>query len=198
MLLLVHFGLVLALAPNRITLGGNFQWAADLHPVWTSVFMRSSDFVPDMPLVLTSMRAFRKHEVEFVTVIGGMSYLNFLNHARFKRVTFFDQNINEVSKLLVLHKELATRPFSEYNYFHDVDQTIRSNPGEFYLPKPLADLGFTLTSNDEFVFPPKDWNVPGKSMWTLLPPGSDCATGGCWNPDETLYRRVQEVVRRRK
>jgi hypothetical protein len=195
--------------PNEIVMNGHFYWTSPLRPGWTSVFFRHSDVIPDFGVLNDYLGSFRQEEVEFVTVIGGMAYLEFISRNRFRRITYFDGNVNEITKLSLVHKSIVNNHFEQYNYFTDVAEGIARDPGEFYLPKPLLDQGFTMAAQESagkvsgdprFLFPPgplpETWHGPTapSPMWTLLPPDNDCAGGGCWNPSVQEYNTARDAV----
>jgi hypothetical protein len=138
-----------------------------------------------------------------------MAYLEFMSRTRFHRITYFDGNVNEITKLSLVHKSIVNSQFDEYKYFSDVEEGISREPGEFYLPKPLLDQGFTMTAQEsagkesgdpKFLFPPgplpEAWHgpTPPEPMWSLLPPGRDCVGGGCWNPSAEEYNTARQAV----
>jgi hypothetical protein len=77
--------------PNVIEMDHHFFWAEDLKPVWTTVFMRTSDVIPDMDWVHFYLSALRPGEMELVSLVGAMTFpLDLLSRHLFKKVTFFD------------------------------------------------------------------------------------------------------------
>jgi hypothetical protein len=197
--------------PNVIEMDHNFFWAEDLKPVWTSVFMRTSDVILDFDWVDFYLQAVRPGEMDLVSLVGAMVFpLELISRHHFKQITFFDMNVNEFSKLRLIQNSLRRTPFSRYDYFRDVDSQIREAPEQFYLPRAMAD-DFTFSTTEGFVFPPPGWHatdkhgvpVPPVKMWSLLPPDSKCgdvhsgtvASVGCagaWRPEsEAVYQQAQ-------
>jgi len=86
--------------PSKIVMDANWKWEASGAPRWVAPFMGTNDKI-GLPLqdVKDKLSTFTMEEVEFVTVVGGMKYLWVLALRDFAAVTFFDMNINELTKL---------------------------------------------------------------------------------------------------
>ena len=57
----------------------NFKWEASTAPRWTSAFLGTNDvFGRELNHVATRLQSFKTEQLEFVSVIGGLKYLQIL------------------------------------------------------------------------------------------------------------------------
>ena len=100
--------------PTKVRLGSSFKWGEGNAPRWTGVFMASNDRVPILEAALDAVRAFPRERRALVTVIGGMKYLDILGQLEFSEVHFFDMNINELTKLRIVHADIRAKDYDAW------------------------------------------------------------------------------------
>ena len=102
-------------APTQIMMDANWKWEATTAPRWTSAFLGTNDiFGRDVDDVAKRLSTFRTEELEFVSVVGGLKYLQILGRVNFSRITFYDSNVNELTKLRLVHKRIMSLTYDEW------------------------------------------------------------------------------------
>lgn len=171
----------------KLILGNNYKW--DINPtIWTSVFLGTNDHIINFKEITTQLNAYKKEEMEFISIIGGMKFLEILEEIQFNRVTFFDKNINEISKLMLVIDYLNKIEFNEYDYFRSINKYIIKNPERFYLPKALAN--FEIETTSDFYFEYKNKKSP---LFSLLDPENYPEFR--WNPKEAGFNQVKKTLK---
>ena len=95
--------------------GCQLEVGSDHGPRWTSAFLGTNDiFGRDVDDVVKRLSTFRTEELEFVSVVGGLKYLQILGRVNFSRITFYDSNVNELTKLRLVHKRIMSLTYDEW------------------------------------------------------------------------------------
>ncbi|MBN1688240.1 MAG: hypothetical protein JW893_03995 [Candidatus Omnitrophica bacterium] len=179
----------------QIVMEGNFKWDFG-PPIWSSVFLGSNDQIFCYEEIIRQLRGFCREEMELVSVIGGMRFLSFLEDLEFSRITLFDQNINELTKIIRVEEYLSRTPFEKFDHFHELNQSIYENPSAFYFPEDLCRRGVQFkVSDDSFRFHYEKKRVP---LYTVLSPSQ--YPHYRWDPHPEAYekarRNLSEVTNR--
>ena len=186
-------------APSQVVMDNNFKWNLDLHPTWTSVFLGTNDINPHFPNVQETLSAFEENDLELVTVVGGSAYLRLLESTSFRRIHFFDANINELTKLRTLHEAIVKTDYDSWVAgagMRAVAARIKRSPETFFLPHGLASNGVRFHARGDF-----QWPIPGvhffdsagrvDPLWSMLAP--DSYPEFIWKPSS---KEAYENVRR--
>jgi hypothetical protein len=169
----------------NVVMNKNFKWNFNV-PMWAGVFGGTNDPIQLLDALAEQLKSLRRSEVEFLTVVGGMKHLHFLERIDFGRVSFFDGNINEVTKMSYVLDYLNSTSYSDFKGFGPVVDRIREDPEEFFLPHPLRQAGVQFNIQNDFHF-----EHLGKStdMFVFLPP--DVYPSMDWKPiSEAGYKRA--------
>jgi hypothetical protein len=130
----------------------NFRWD-HRPPFWASVFITSSDRIPQGAEVLTQLGMWEPGEMELVSIIGGMEFLKILGRHRFSRIHLFDANVNELIKFAAAYDYLLHTPYEQFDGFRQLGSQIRRAPERYYLPaaaEGLVSLRFDESQLDRF------------------------------------------------
>lgn len=158
-------------------------------PVWGAVFVTSNDIIEGNSELGNCLSHYTLTKKRLVTVVGGMKFLEILERYEFDKITFFDLNLNEVSKLTLAIDYILKTNFSSYDSMKCVNNVITSNPQHFYLSSWMEDV-VHMVPTESYI-----WKYRGRkaALDTILPP--DLFPEFVWNPlSESSYRRVQKQL----
>ncbi len=191
--------------PTKIMMDAHFKSESSTSPRWTSAFLGTNDvFGRDIDDIVKRLNSFDKEELEFVSVIGGLKYLQILGRVNFSRITFFDSNINELSKLRLVHKRIAALSYDEWISslgLIDINTRVVQSHNSFYLPHNLYEDGVEMEAAADFRWPqssrhlyqdPKGPDARTSPMWTLNNP--ILFPEYTWNPTREEYNNVRYQV----
>jgi len=170
-----------------LRIGSEFKWD-QYPPTWTSVFLGSNDEIPRYKSFTNQLKAYSDDEIELISIIGGMRFLDLLSETNFHRVTLFDKNINEFTKFILILREFEDLNYESYDQFRNIDEQIRSEPEKFYLPARLNNF-VRFKPKFDFHF---NYNNKTSSLHTLLPPTE--YPEYTWNPSKDQYNRVKKTL----
>lgn len=170
------------------------------HRVDSDKYHRKNDAGDNMDMNNEKNKNKNAHELELVSVIGGMGFLQLATCTEFARLTLFDGNINELTKALRLREMVseAENPEEAANFARHmdrIDKEIRrkGSDGEldavssFYLPLGLLQRGARLAP-----FTPADQGgrseegretEPTTSRYPSSPPQGDGVNGFAFRYD---------------
>ena len=172
-------------APTQIMMDANWKWEATTAPRWTSAFLGTNDiFGRDVDDVAKRLSTFRTEELEFVSVVGGLKYLQILGRVNFSRITFYDSNVNELTKLRLVHKRIMSLTYDEWinaGGLVGVNNDVVKRHDSFYLPHDLYEDGVTMVATADFRWPQSTRHL------YLDPKGADARVGPMW----TLNNPIQ-------
>ena len=191
------------LQPSVVVMDSNFKWDMPIHPTWTSVFTGTNDVNPHFPFIQKILSTIPPEDLELVTVVGGMSYLRILEMTTFAKITFFDANINELTKLRALHQLIIDHDYDQFVKIGGtkiIDASFHREPEEMYLPYTLHEAGVKFRTNKDFVWPIssihgyKDPVGTEKldDLWTVLGPKSYPQYE--WSPKKEGYENVRRML----
>ena len=191
------------LQPSVVVMDSNFKWDMPIHPTWTSVFTGTNDVNPHFPFIQNILSTIPSEDLELVTVVGGMSYLRILEMTTFAKITFFDANINELTKLRALHQLIIDHDYDQFLQIGGtkiVDDAFHREPEEMYLPHTLHKAGVKFHTHKDFVWPISSihgYKAPdGKekldNLWTVLGPKSYPQYE--WRPKKEGYNNVRRML----
>lgn len=193
------------LRPTQVRLGSSFKWGEGNAPRWTGVFMASNDEMPILDIALDGARSFPRERRALVTVIGGMKYLEIMARVEFSEVHFFDMNINELTKMRLVHGDIVAKDYDAWvasGGMMSVTDAILRNADEFFLPRALHGAGVTLKPDASHEWPTHDADFVG------LYSGSTARRAGSlyamfaphkwpeyqWKPTREQYERVRRQL----
>ena len=171
----------------KLRVGSEFKWDQN-PPTWTSVFLGSNDEVPNLQELKNQLEAYDKDEIELISIIGGLRFFDLISDVDFKRVTLFDRNINEFTKLVRILKELEKSGYEDFNNFERLDREIKNKPEQFYFPADLSE-NMEFQPKPDFTFQYDGKETP---LHTLLSP--DEYPLYSWNPSKKEYRGVKNTL----
>ena len=193
-------------APTQIMMDANWKWEATTAPRWTSAFLGTNDiFGRDVDDVAKRLSTFRTEELEFVSVVGGLKYLQILGRVNFSRITFYDSNVNELTKLRLVHKRIMSLTYDEWinaGGLVGVNNDVVKRHDSFYLPHDLYEDGVTMVATADFQWPqstrhlyqdPKGADARVGPMWTLNNPIQFPEYS--WTPTRQEYDNVRYQLR---
>ena len=192
--------------PTQVMMDANWKWEASTAPRWTSAFLGTNDiFGRDIDEVAKRLSAFRTEELEFVSVIGGLKYLQILGRVNFSRITFYDSNVNELTKLRLVHQRIMLLTYDEWistGGLVAVNNDIVKRHDSFYLPHDLYEDDVTMVATADFQWPqssrhlyedPKGADARVGPMWTLNNPIQFPEYS--WKPTRQEYDNVRFQLR---
>jgi hypothetical protein len=191
--------------PSKIVMDANWKWEASGAPRWVAPFMGTNDKI-GLPLqdVTDKLSTFTMEEVEFVTVVGGMKYLWMLALRDFAAVTFFDMNINELTKLRLCNEHILAHDYDEWTAkqgMRAVQKKLVNDTRRHFLPASLYLDGVSFVETDDFEWPQPgrhlfNDSIPGRqgSMWTLFDP--EKFPEYSWHPTRKEYEQVRRNLER--
>ena len=148
-----------------------------------------------MEVMTQKLSSFAAEEVELVSVVGGMKYLWILALRDFSAVTFFDMNINELTKLRICNEHILSHSYDEWKDGEEmlsVYNKLVADTRRSFLPASLYEDGVTYLQTKDFVWPRKGRHlyedpVEGREgpMWALFQPKKLV----CWGPGDALAAR---------
>ena len=191
--------------PMKVMMDANWKWEASVAPRWTSSFLGTNDvFGRDIDDIVNRLRTFDTKELEFVSVIGGLKYLQILGRVNFSKITFYDSNINELSKLRLVHKGIASHTYDEWitaRGLIGVNSYVVKNHDSFYLPHDLYEDGVSMIATRDFRWPqssrhlyqdPHGPDARTSPMWTLNNP--ILFPEYTWQPTRQEYDNVRHQI----
>ena len=192
----------LQIPPTQVVMDANWKWEASTAPRWTSAFLGTNDiFGKEIDDIVKRLKTFDTEELELVGVVGGLKYLQILGRMNFSRVTFYDSNINELSKLRLVHKRIVSLSYDEWTVSGGllaVNTYVVRNHDKFYLPNDLYKYGVKMVASPDFRWPqstrhlyqdPKGPDARSSPMWTLNNP--ILFPEYTWNPSREEYNNVR-------
>ena len=192
----------LQISPTQIVMNANWEGKASAAPRWTSAFLGTNDiFGKEMDDIVKRLKTFDTEELEFVSVVGGLKYLQILGRVNFSRITFYDSNINELSKLRLVHKRIVSLSYDEWDASGGliaINTYVVKEHDRFYLPHDLYTSGVKMVASPDFRWPqptrhlyqdPKGPNTRSSPMWTLNNPL--LFPEYTWKPSREEYNNVR-------
>eukprot|EP00944_MAST-04C_sp_MAST-4C-sp1_P008248 g8248.t1 len=183
-------------------MNANWERNASAAPRWTSAFLGTNDiFGKEIDDIVKRLKNFDTEELEFVSVVGGLKYLQILGRVNFSRITFYDSNINELSKLRLVHKRIVSLSYDEWSAsggLIPVNTYVVKEHDKFYLPHDLYISGVKMVASPDFRWPqsrrhlyqdPKGPDARSSPMWTLNNP--ILFPEYTWNPSREEYNHVR-------
>lgn len=171
----------------ELRVGSEFKWD-QYPPTWTSVFLGSNDEVPNILELESQLEAYDKNEIELISIIGGLRFFDLISGVDFKRVTLFDRNINEFTKLIHILDELENSEYDNFDSFKELDEKIKNNPENFYFPEQLSE-NVEFQPKSDFTF---EYDGKEAPLYTLLPPNEYPLYS--WKPSKKEYRGVKKTL----
>ena len=196
------------LRPTQVRLGSSFKWGEGNAPRWTGVFMASNDAVPILDVALESLASLPRERRALVTVVGGMKYLDIMGRVEFSEVHFFDMNINELTKLRLVHGDIVAKDYDAWvaaGAMTPATDAILRDADEFFLPRALHGAGVTLAPDASHEWPTHDADFRGlfderdggvsrraASLYTMFAPHKWPEYQ--WRPTREQYERVRRQL----
>jgi hypothetical protein len=191
--------------PSKIVMDANWKWDATAGPRWVAPFMGTNDQIKlPMEVMTQKLSSFAAEEVELVSVVGGMKYLWILALRDFSAVTFFDMNINELTKLRICNEHILSHSYDEWKDGEEmlsVYNKLVADTRRSFLPASLYEDGVTYLQTKDFVWPRKGRHlyedpVEGREgpMWALFQPKKFPEFS--WHPTRQEYEQVKQNLLR--
>lgn len=136
------------------------------------MFVGSNDEIPRFNDLMAQLDQYRTEEIELVSVVGGLKFLELVSELDFHRITLFDKNINELTKVVRVLEELRERSYEDYDHFRDT-----------------ADYIAELVFDEDSVL---EYDGISTSMETLLPPNEYPQYR--WDPTKAEYKSARSSV----
>jgi hypothetical protein len=188
-----------------LVIGKAFKWDRN-PPTWTSMFLASNDHLPHYSAICAHLEALietiannnNNTEIELISIVGGLGFLPILECATFSRVTLFDGNVNEFTKVFEFIRHLKNYPtnYEAVDFAATFEEELKNEPEKWYLPAPLLKTDdanprkLKIEQSKEFAF---EYEGQAAPLTSMLSPSHYKELA--WHPSSpAAYQRVRTAL----
>lgn len=101
---------------------------------WCATFVSSNDSTELFEPIMRQMECWKNTEIELISVVGGLKFLDVIARKDFARITLFDKNVNQIALAIAVKEYLDKTPFHKFDHFVGMTEEILRSPALYFLP----------------------------------------------------------------